>query len=164
MSVDITPYVERLRADLLAAAEGAGPDVAHAATRLGYAIDPAVRLALMEALSHAAAEITAEMDDGAVDVRLDGRELAFVVQRSAAPDVQVLPPVPATDDDEKSARITLRLPESVKAQAEEAASAQGQSLNTWLGQVVHAAAQGTNASDPFAAKGSPRNRQMRGWV
>ncbi|HCB03524.1 MAG TPA: pilus assembly protein HicB, partial [Nocardioides sp.] len=77
--MDITPYVDSLRRDLLAAAEAAGPEAHAAAERLTFALDPAARLALMEAISQAASEITAEMPTGGVDVRLDGRELAFVV-------------------------------------------------------------------------------------
>ena len=55
------------------------PRPAQAAERLTFALDPAARLALMEAISQAAAEITAEMPTGGVDVRLNGRELDFVV-------------------------------------------------------------------------------------
>ena len=77
--MDITPYVDSLRRDLVAAAEAAGPETRQAAERLAFALDPAARLALMEAISQAAAEITAEMPTGGVDVRLDGRDLDFVV-------------------------------------------------------------------------------------
>src|SRR4051812_44803410 len=141
--MDITPYVENLRRDLLAAAEAAGPEVREAAERLAFALDPAARLSLMEAVSQAAAEITAEMPDGGVDVRLDGRELDFVVHAApaAAPAVA---PAPATgeeeeEDDGNVARVTLRIPESVKARAEELASRSGHSLNTWLVNVVRSA-------------------------
>ena len=82
--MDITPYVDSLRRDLVAAAEAAGPETRAAAERLAFALDPAARLALMEAISQAAAEITAELPTGGVDVRLDGRELDFVVARAAA--------------------------------------------------------------------------------
>ncbi len=82
--MDITPYVESLRRDLLAAAEAAGPEARAATERLTYALDPAARLALMEAVSQAAAEITAEMPAGGVDVRLNGRELDFVVDTAPA--------------------------------------------------------------------------------
>src|SRR6478752_2811737 len=58
--MDITPYVESLRRDLLAAADAAGPEARAATERLAYALDPAARLALMEAVSQAAAEIKAE--------------------------------------------------------------------------------------------------------
>ena len=82
--MDITPYVENLRRDLLAAAESAGEQARQTAERLGYALDPSARLALMEAISQAAAEITAAMPSGSVDVRLDGRDLDFVVQAPQA--------------------------------------------------------------------------------
>ena len=46
----------------------------------------------------------------------------------------------AEDEEEGGiARITLRLPESVKAKAEEFAARSGHSLNTWLVNVVRAA-------------------------
>ena len=136
--MDITPYVDHLRRDLIAAAEGAGDELRSAAERLSFALDPAARLALMEAISQACSEITAEMPSGGVDVRLDGRDLAFVVDAAPlAPPLPPLPPTAAADEDDdadagSTARITLRLPESVKARAEDAAAEAGQSLNTWL--------------------------------
>ena len=147
--MDITPYVDHLRRDLLAAASGAGEELRNAAERLSFALDPAARLALMEAISQACSEITAEMPSGGVDVRLDGRDLAFVVDAApaapmappAAPTAPV-PPAPPEDVEEGGmSRITLRLPESVKNKAEEAAADAGASLNTWLVNVVRAATQ-----------------------
>src|SRR3954452_3225879 len=142
--MDITPYVDSLRRDLVAAAEAAGPEVQAAAERLTFALDPAARLALMEAISQAATEITAEMPNGSVDVRLDGRELAFVVDAPSGPPPPAppAPPAPPGAEDEEDggiARITLRLPESVKTKAEEFAARSGHSLNTWLVNVVRAA-------------------------
>ena len=180
--MDITPYVDSLRRDLLAAAEAAGPEAQATAERLTYALDPAARLALMEAISQAASEITAEMPSGGVDVRLDGRELAFVVDAPAgppAPPAPPAPPPPPTADDEEEggvARITLRLPESVKAKAEERAADAGQSLNTWLVNVVRAATRDGainidvdlssiplfGGNDPFG--GGKRNKRMTGWL
>src|SRR5438067_2216787 len=140
MHMDITPYVDSLRRDLLAAAEAAGPETKSAAERLTFALDPAARLALMEAISQAAAEITAEMPSGGVDVRLNGRELDFLVDLAppAAPAEQSAPSPAAAEDDEDgtTARITLRLPEGVKAKAEEFAARSGHSLNTWLVNLV----------------------------
>src|SRR3954464_8801533 len=120
--MDITPYVDSLKRDLLAAAEGAGDEARQVAERLSYAIDPAARLALMEAISQAAAEITAELPDGGVDVRLNGRELEFAGHAPPAAAPAALPPASAeadeSEDDGSVARITLRIPESVKAKAE----------------------------------------------
>src|SRR5690348_5491167 len=121
--MDITPFVESLRRDLMAAAEAAGPEAKASAERLAFALDPAARLALMEAVSQAAAEITAELPSGGVDVRLNGRELEFSVH--APPVVPPAPPTPPpapaaeeAEDDGTVARITLRIPEAVKSKAE----------------------------------------------
>ena len=179
--MDITPYVESLRRDLLAAAEAAGPEAREATERLAFALDPAARLALMEAVSQAAAEITAEMPAGGVDVRLNGRELDFVVHAPQAAPAEAAAPAPApadeTEDDGNVARITLRIPESVKTRAEELAARSGHSLNTWLVNVVRAATRADGAinvdidlssipflgsNDPFGGKRG--NRRMTGWV
>ena len=185
--MDITPYVDSLRRDLLAAAEAAGPEAHAAAERLTFALDPSARLALMEAISQAATEITAEMPAGGVDVRLDGRELAFVVDAPAAPAAPPAPPAPPPppgfEDEEEGgiARITLRLPESVKTKAEEFAARSGHSLNTWLVNVVRAATREgainvdidlsslpfVGGNDPFGGQGpfgGKRGRRMTGWV
>lgn len=141
MRMDITPYVENLSRDLLAAAEAGGPEIRQAAERLLLALDPAARLALMEAISQAAAEITAELPTGGVHVRLAGRELDFVVHVAVPPAPPASPPPPTAEEADEGglARITLRIPESVKARAEEKAAHAGDSLNTWLVKVVRAA-------------------------
>ena len=178
MHMDITPYVDSLKRDLMAAAEAAGPEARATAERLTYALDPAARLAMMEAISQAAAEITAELPSGGVDVRLDGRELAFVVHAPTLAAPSAPPAPPSYDDDEEGglARITLRIPESVKTRAEEIAAKSGQSLNTWLVNVVRGATRegAINVdidlssipffgNDPFGGKGRG-NRRMTGWI
>ena len=62
--MDITPYVDSLRRDLLAAAEAGGDEARQVAERLSYALDASARLALMEAISQAAAEISTELPAG----------------------------------------------------------------------------------------------------
>jgi hypothetical protein len=182
MRMDITPYVDSLRRDLVAAAEAGGPEVRQAAERLALALDPSARLALMEAISQAAAEITTEMRSGGVDVRLNGRELDFVVEtapaHAPAPPAPPAPPTPQEAEEEGGlARVTLRIPESVKARAEELAARSGHSLNTWLVNVVRAATRESainvdidlssipffGDADPFGGKGRG-NRRMTGWV
>ncbi len=180
--MDLTPYVDHLRRDLVAAAEAGSDELRQAAERLAYALDPSARLAMMEAISHAAAEITAELPEGSVDVRLVGRELDFVVEMAPPTAVPAPPPPPtppsAEEDDGDLARITLRIPESVKARAEERAAAAGQSLNTWLVHVVRSASSDHSISvdldlssipfvgyDPFAAnRKQGNNRRMTGWL
>jgi antitoxin component of RelBE/YafQ-DinJ toxin-antitoxin module len=183
MHMDITPYVESLRRDLLAAAEAAGPDARAAAERLSYALDPSARLALMEAISQAAAEITAELPSGTVDVRLAGRELEFGLHLPPPP--QPAAAAPETDAEESDegnlARITLRIPESVKAKAEEYAAKANLSLNTWLVNVVRAATRdgainidldlssinssiNTAINDALGGLRQYGGRRMTGWI
>jgi hypothetical protein len=182
--MDISPFVENLRHDLAAAAEAGGPEARAAAERLALALDPAVRLALMDALSQAAAEITSELPAGTVDVRLRGREPQFVVDVPAAPAAPVppAPPLPPgaedTEEDEDGAvtRITLRLPESVKYKAEELATKGGHSLNSWIVNVVRAATRERAitvdvdlSSIPFLdgpglSSGRRGPKRMTGWV
>ena len=141
--MDITPYVERLRHDLAQAAAAGDQQIREAADRLTLALDPSVRLALMEALSQAAAEITTEMRAGSVDERLAGRDLEFVVEHPApGGPAAAAPPAAAGDDEDDDgavARITLRLPESLKTRAEELAAKTGSSLNTWIVNVLRQA-------------------------
>ena len=56
MPMDITPYVDSLKRDLLAAAEGAGPEARQLAERLSYAIDPAASAGSVKVVSGSGAE------------------------------------------------------------------------------------------------------------
>ena len=135
----------------------------------------------MEAISQAAAEITAELPSGGVDVRLDGRDLDFVVHAPSnvpAPPAPPAPPMPGEDDEEGGlARITLRHPRVGQDQGRGAAAKSGQSLNTWLVNVVRAATRegAINVdidlssipffgNDPFGGGKQRGNRRMTGWV
>jgi hypothetical protein len=175
--MDINQFVEGLRRDLGHAAEAGGEEIRQAAERLAMALDPAVRLTLMDALSQAASEITNELEGTSVEVRLKGREPIFVVvgqaneMRPPAPPAPPEPPEPEDfGDDDTVARITLRLPESLKTRAEEMAAGRGQSLNTWL---VNAARAATSfniniSSNPMGPGAPGRNRssskRIQGWV
>ncbi len=188
MHMDITPYVDSLRHDLAAAAEAGGPEAKAAAERLAMALDPAVRLALMDALSQAAAEITSELPAGSIDVRLRGREPEFVVDVPAfptppaapAPPAPPAPPEPEEFEDGSTARITLRIPESLKSKAEEMAAKSGHSLNTWIVNTIRTATRDRAinvdidlSSLPFFEQHGPgphprgshgKNKRMTGWV
>lgn len=133
--MELAPYVESMRGDLLRAAEAAGPDGHATAERLLLALEPAMRMALLEALSDSAAEITADLPYAAVEVRLKGREPQFVVSATEPlpnPAVAAEEQAEQEEEDRTVARVTVRIPESLKARAEEAAAALDQSLNTWI--------------------------------
>jgi hypothetical protein len=177
--MDITQFAEALRRDLTAAAQAGGDEIRAAAERLALALDPAVRLTLMDALSQAASEITNELHGTSVEVRLKGREPIFVVVGEGAEPRAGHGPADADEvpedldfesDDDAVARITLRLPESLKAKAEELASKRGQSLNTWLVNAArNAATININISSSPMGPGAPgrnrsSNKRIQGWV
>jgi len=180
MHMDITPFVDSLRRDLRHAAEASGPDGQAAADRMLLALEPAVRLVLMESLAQAAAEITAELPAGVVEVRLRGRDPELFVDvptPPAAPPVDAAAPLTddEADEDGTIARVSLRIPESVKQRAEELAAKSGHSLNGWMVNVLRAATSQRVvnvdidlSSIPFlddrGPTGRPGTRRMSGWV
>jgi hypothetical protein len=162
--MDITGYVERLRADLVAAAASGGEAMIDAAERLATTLDSAVRMALLEALSDAAAEISTELDGGAVEVRLKGREPQFVVTPPPGPAAATDAPDAGGSgpdaDDSVTVRITLRLPESLKQRVEEAANRSRQSLNTWLVEAARAASREPASPREWRVSG----QRLSGWA
>src|ERR1700712_5421090 len=77
--MDLTPYTQNLREDLLTAASVGDEDSRRAAALLASAIEPAARLAIMNALSDLAAEVTGALQDTTVELRLDGRDVRVAV-------------------------------------------------------------------------------------
>ncbi|MFI0405772.1 toxin-antitoxin system HicB family antitoxin [Actinomadura sp. 3N508] len=177
--MDLMPYVENLRRELVVAAEAGGPDARALAERLTGVLESATRLALLEALSAAADEITSELAPGSVDVRLRGGDPAFVVtppEPAPAPvstaggepdiswDAGPTPPPPAGEEG-GTARMTLRLPEHLKVRVEEAAGRQGISVNAWLVRAVSAAFETGGGNRPAAPRQQPQSgRNYTGWV
>jgi hypothetical protein len=153
--MDLTPYLETLRSDLAAAAAPGGPETTRAAELLGHSLESSARLALLEALSDAAAEITTRLSDASVEVRLRGREADLVVTRAVPePPVPPAPPAGAPLDGGDLTRLTLRMPEALKTHVEQTAAAEGISVNAWLVRAVTAAVNG--GSGP--PKGRPGKR------
>src|SRR3954468_18982826 len=139
--MDLSKYVEALRADVTAAAAVGGADVARAAELVADALDSSVRPVLPDVLTDIANDLAAALDGPTVEVRLRGREPELVVA-GAMPEPA---PVAVSADDEGTARLTLRLPETLKGRAEQAAAAEGISVNNWLVRAVHRALEPANA-------------------
>jgi hypothetical protein len=150
--MDLSPYIESLQRDLAASAAPGGEDVARAAEMLTVSMDSSARLVLLEVLSQAAAEITAKLGGATVDVRLRGREADLTVtELPGETDMQAQSPPPVADSGDL-ARITLRLPEQLKEQAEQAAAMEGISVNGWLVRAI-AASLGPRSTPPPARRG-----------
>lgn len=172
--MDLAPYVDQLRRDLTIAAEAGGEDARALAERLAVTLEPAARLALLEALSAAADEITRDLAPGSVEVRLRGPDPGFVVTpppqpfgnldetgQAGAAERGARPPVPPDADEGGTSRISLRVPEQLKARIEEAATRDGLSANTWLVRAVSTALE----PDGDGRRTGPRTmRSHSGWV
>ena len=160
--MDLTPYIATLREDLTTAAAAGDDHTRRTAAVLSAALEPAARLAIMTALSDLAAEVTASLDDHVVSLRLDGRDVQVVVTQTTTPSDE-----PVADETDQAAafdpngdisRITVRLMEELKAKAEQAASAQGQSLNAFVAQAVQGALHNQRRGG-----GRTRNRGGQWW-
>ena len=154
---------------------------------LAAAIEPAARLAILNALADLAAEVTEALDgERVVEVRLDGRQVRVAVTEPARPRASddsppPPPPPPPPGDTGDVSRITLRLMEQLKNRAEQAANAQSMSLNAWIAQAVQGALRGSGHQGwpdwgdwnrgewnrgPGRGRGKGRDdeRRLRGWV
>lgn len=145
--MDLSPYVQTVRDGVTSAAALADDHTRDVAERLGGSIESSTRLALIAALSDAASTISAELAPSSVEVRMTGGdpELAVSVAKDDSEPTVLYPPTDSetTDedvlidaDDEPVARISLRLPQSVKARVDEVAAADGISTNAWLTRAV----------------------------
>lgn len=107
------------------AVAGADPTMEAAASQLLAALEPALKQVGMELAQQAAEEVGAQLGDRTVDVvMVDGEPQLRVSQPSD--------PEPSTLEEDFDARITLRLPPSLKGLVETAADETGDSINTWV--------------------------------
>jgi hypothetical protein len=124
--MQMAPYVQALQEDLANAAALAGGEAAQeAGQRLAQALEASLQLRLLDLLSEVALSLNSQVP-GRVEVRLAGREpeLVYVEDEEAEP-------APASDD-ALTARITLRISDSLKAQVELAAARESLSVNSWI--------------------------------
>ena len=155
--MDLSPYVQTVRDSVTSAAALADDHTRDVAERLGGSIESSTRLALIAALSDASSTISAELAPSSVEVRMVGQDPELVVSVPKGQDEPTVlrppsDPEPADEDvlidldDEPVARISLRLPQSVKIKVDEVAAADGISTNAWLTRAV---------MDALAAAGRP---------
>jgi HicB family len=148
--MDLSEYAESLRRELLGITRFASEDISQAAQMLAESLDSSVRLALLDVLSAAADEISTRLDGATIDVRLTGMEPEFVVTISQEEEGQTDGPDESDAADAGQTRLTLRMPESLKARVESAAAASGQSVNAWLVRAI------TQALGSPAGRSRPR--------
>jgi hypothetical protein len=173
--MELETYVDKLREQLAVAASAGGEESLSLAQRLTAALDSAVRLILLDALSAAAAEITSELAPGSVELRLRGGEPEFVVtvppaETAGEPTDNPEPTggwsagtAAAAAGEGGTARINLRLPDQLKSQVEQSADREGLSINAWLVRAVGAAVDRGQAGPQRERRTARSGQRYAGW-
>jgi hypothetical protein len=175
--MDLKPYVDTLRRELVVAADTGGEEAHAVAERLVATLDSATRLVLLDVLSAAAREITSDLAPGSVEIRLRGLDPDFVVTPAVGEanddDFEPTPTAPATlpappprpeADEGATSRITLRLPEHLKPRIDEAASRETLSVNAWLVRAVSAALRTEAPATTPVRRSISGGQKYTGWV
>lgn len=125
--METAPFLDAVETDLESMTAG-DDDAAVVAGRIAGVLRSSLQLRLLDAMSQAALELSDQMDAGHVEVRLAGRdvELVYVARE------QITEPPVAEPEEAGTARLTLRMPEALKAQVEAAAAREARSTNAWL--------------------------------
>jgi hypothetical protein len=124
--MNLTIVLEGIQEDLQGLAELGDERSAQIARRLSEALGSNLRLKLFDLLSQVAVELSSKLPSGHIEVRLAGQEPELVFVDTSGDSAG------ATAGEELSARISLRLPESLKTAVEKASAREGISTNAWL--------------------------------
>ncbi|HUL84902.1 MAG TPA: YlcI/YnfO family protein [Actinomycetota bacterium] len=130
--MDLGPHLDAIRTDLEALA-GADEGLHEAMARLGRPLEASIQLRLLDVLSEASLELSGQLPTGHVDLRVAGRDAGLVF---VGPPELIDAPASAADNEGGTARLTLRMPDALKASVEEAADGDGLSVNAWLVRAV----------------------------
>jgi HicB family len=133
-------HVQALREDLSRVAAVGDESTSRAAELLSSALESSLGRRLQEALAEAALELSAQLPEGRVEVRMAGSdpELVYVEDEPAS--------VVQPSDEDYTARITLRLPDSLKSQIDSVAATNGLSVNTWVVRALRRALEGRTST------------------
>ena len=118
--------VDGVRADVVSVGELGDEVVAEVAERIADLLGRSLPARILELLSDVAAEVSAELPDGHVEVRVAGDDvgLAYVEDTRVAGG--------ESEAGDLTARITLRLSEGLKTRVEQGAGREGVSVNTFI--------------------------------
>ena len=148
--MQIDGIIQALREDLVRISALGDESTSRAAELLSVAIESSLGRRLQDALAEAALELNDQLDSSHVELRVAGHDLQLVLVREDGT-------VPEQADEAFSARITLRLPESLKQRVESAAAREGASVNTWLVQALQ------RAVDPRRPSSSGSRNRLTGY-
>ena len=147
----MSQVVDGLRSDVVAVGELGDDTVAEVAERIADVLGRSVPGRVLDLLSDAAAELTAALPDGRVDIRVAGDDIELTyVEDAPGPSA-----APTSDGDELSARISLRLGEGLKTRLERSAAEHGVSVNSFI---VRALERGTSGN-----RSGPVGNRLHGY-
>ena len=146
--MDIDSVVAQVNAMIYGQLRMAGDDPAidAAGEAILSVIEPALRQAGMSLAEQAAAEVGSQLDDGTVEVVLAEGQPTLVIRRTDEPI--------AVNTDELDARMTVRLPDQLKDEIEEAAADLGDSVNTFVVRALSATARSGKRSSRSKFQGT----------
>jgi HicB-like protein involved in pilus formation len=148
--MQIDGHIQALREDLLRVAALGDESTSRAADILSVALEASLGRQIQDVLAEAALELNAQLDEAHVEVRIAGRDPELVLVREDGS-------IPEPVDEAFSARITLRLPDSLKQRVEAAAAREGASVNTWLVQALQ------RALEPRRSMSSGSRNRLSGY-
>ena len=147
--------VDGLRSDVISVGELGDDTVADVADRIAEVLGRSIPSRILDLLSEVAAEVSAELPEGRVEIRVAGDDvdLAYVEDapaRAAGPEGAGGDDGGGERDRDMSARITLRLSESLKTRVEEGASREGISVNAFIVRTLEHGASGVHERKTYA--------------
>jgi predicted HicB family RNase H-like nuclease len=141
--------IEGLRSDVVAVGELGDETVAEVADRIAAILARSASSRILDLLADVASEVSAELPEGHVEIRLVGDDVQFAYIDERAPSHE--------PEAELSARITLRLSEPLKARVEESAGREGVSVNSFILRTLE---RGTSTAK---AHGGRSGSRLRGY-
>jgi hypothetical protein len=137
--MQMSQFIEALQADLRELAEIGGDDLVQATNRLAGAVKQSATLRLIDAVTQLALDLSNQLPNGHIEVRLAGQDPQLLY-------VEEQPSEPIAGEDAFAARITLRLPESLKTAVEAAAETEAVSVNAWLVRAIQRVVSGSGTT------------------
>jgi predicted HicB family RNase H-like nuclease len=145
--------------DVVSIGELGDETVAEVAERIAALLGRSLPGRVLDLLSDVAGELTGELVDAHVEVRVAGDDVELVSVDDVA-EAAVAPRADAAESEELSARITLRLSDQLKARVEKGAADEGLSVNTY---VVRLLDRGVSTSRSGHGTGRVAGSRLRGF-
>jgi hypothetical protein len=160
--------VEGLRSDAISVGELGNDTVAEVAERIADLIGRSVPARILDLLSDVAAELSADLPDGHVEIRVAGDDVELsYLEDELMPDAGAGAGSGSGGDGaaELSARISLRLSESLKTRVEEEAAGEGFSVNAYIVRTLERGVSGpaSGSSSTYRVRSGRGGNRLHGF-